>query len=227
LESADDLDYMTEFRPAQLKAMRQALPLEAREEVADRHRFRFAVRKIWENRASITRAVLRANPLRLVLRLPAMLAAAFSVVIVLFFSAEIWDVASTVESYQLIVFAILSLLAATVVLYRTFAIGAVSTRGGATTESSVVTEAATALSLFATLGVLYVLVFGVAWLGAATIFPTRLMETWPTVDPAVRTLDHVKLGLFLAAMGTLTGSLGGRSEGKDLIRHVLFFAEET
>lgn len=227
LESAEDLDRMTEATPGQVAAMRRALPREAREEVASEHRWRFALRKIWENRGSIGRAVARANPLGLVLRLPAMIAAAFSVVIVLFFSPEIWDVASTVESYQLVVFAVLSLVAATVVLYRTFAIGAISTRGGATTESSVVTEAATALSLLATLAVLYVVVFALAFLGAVTIFPARLMETWPTVDPAVRTLDHAKLGLFLAAMGTLTGSLGGRAEGKDLIRHVLFFGEQT
>lgn len=227
LESAEDLDAMTEVTPEQLAAMRHALPREAREETAKHHRWRFAARKIWENRESIGRAVVRANPLGLVLRLPAMIAAAFSVVIVLFFSPEIWDVASTVESYQLIAFAVISLTAATVVLYRAFAIGAISTRGGATTESSVVTEAATALSLFATLAVLYIAVFALAFLGAVTIFPARLMETWPTVDPAVRTLDHVKLGLFLAAMGTLTGSLGGRAEGKDLIRHVLFFGEQT
>lgn len=86
---------------------------------------------------------------------------------------------------------------------------------------------ATALSLVATMAVLYLGFFGLAYAGAVTIFPAKLMETWPTVDPAVRVLDHVKLGLFLAAMGVLTGSLGGRAEGKDLIRHVLFFSEET
>lgn len=36
------------------------------------------------------------------------------------------------------------------------------------------------------------------------------METRPTVDPAVRALDHVKLSLFVAALGMLAGSLGGR-----------------
>ena len=227
LESAEDLDGMAEVTPEQLTEMRRALPREAREETSKNGRWRFAARKVWENRGSIARAVVRANPLRLVLRLPAMIAAAFSVVIVLFFSPEIWDVASTVESYQLVVFAVVSLSAATVVLHRAFAIGAISTRSGATTESSVVTEAATALSLFATLAVLYVVVFALTFLGTVTIFPTRLMETWPTMDSAVRTLYHVNLGLFLAAMGTLTGSLGGRAEGKDLIRHVLFFGEET
>ena len=227
LSAAEDLDRMTDLTPEQLDTMRSNLPREAREEMTKHHRWRFAARTIVENRASIWRAMVRANPFRLVLRLPAMIAAGLSVAIVLFFSTEIWDVASTVESYQLVLFALISLLAATVVLYRAFAIGSISTRDGALTESSVVTEATTGLSLFATLLVLYLGFFILTFLGAVTIFPVRLMESWPTVDPATRTLDHVKLGIFLAAMGVLTGSLGGRAEGKDLIRHVLFFGEET
>ena len=75
-----------------------------------------------------------------------MITAALSVIIVLFFSPEMWDVASTVDLYQLVLFSGFSLL-----------------------------------------------VYG----GIVTIFPPKLMETWPTVGPAVRTLDHVKLSLFL------------------------------
>ncbi len=227
LATADDLDGMTDLTPAQLARMRRGLPREARDAVISHGPWRFAVRTLFDNRARITRAVVRANPLRLVTLLPAMIAAALSVMIVLFFSQEIWDVASTVELYQLVLFALLSVAAATGVLYRAFSIGAISTRSGALSESSVTMRAATALSLFATMSVLYVLFLLVSYAGTVTIFPAKLMETWPTVDPAVRTLDHVKLGLFLSAMGVLTGSLGGRAEGKDLIRHVLFFGEET
>lgn len=227
LVGVDDLDRMTRLTPEQAARMRENVPREARERVSTEGRRRFALRTAWENRRSIGRAVARANPLRLIARLPAMIAAAVSVMIVLFFSQEIWDVASTVELYQLLIFAGTSIAAATVVLYRTFSIGAVSTRGGGTSESSVAMRTATALCLLATMATLYVVFLSLAYAGVVTIFPAKLMETWPTVDPAVRTLDHVKLGLFLAAMGVLTGSLGGRVEGKDLIRHVLFFGEET
>ena len=47
------------------------------------------------------------------------------------------------------------------------------------------------------------------------------------MDPAVRTLDHIKLSLFVAAFGTLAGSLGGRADSRDLVRGVLFIDEET
>lgn len=225
--AADDLDGMTELTQAQLAHMQRNVPREAREKVASHGQWRFAVRMMIRNRASIARAVVRANPLRLITLLPAMIAAALSVMIVLFFSQEIWDVASTVELYQLLVFSLVSVVAAAVVLYRTFSIGAASTRSGALSESSVVMRTATALSLSVTMATLYVLFLALSYAGVVTIFPAKLMETWPTVDPAVRALDHLKLGLFLSAMGVLTGSLGGRAEGKDLIRHVLFFGEET
>lgn len=227
LTAADELDRMTQITPAQLSRARRSMPAEARESVASQGRWRFAARMMIRNRARIARAVARANPLRLITLLPAMIAAALSVMIVLFFSQEIWDVASTVELYQLLIFSLVSVIAAAAVLYRSFSIGAVSTRSGALSESSVVMRTATALSLFATMATLYLVFLALSYAGVVTIFPAKLMETWPTVDPAVRTLDHVKLGLFLSAMGVLTGSLGGRAEGKDLIRHVLFFGEET
>jgi hypothetical protein len=47
------------------------------------------------------------------------------------------------------------------------------------------------------------------------------------VDPAVRPIDHLKLSLFVAALGLLAGSLGGRADSKDLVRRVLFVDEET
>lgn len=227
LAAPDELDRMTQVTPAQLSQMQRSAPREAREKIASHGQWRFAIRMMIENRASIARAVVRANPFRLITLLPAMIAAALSVMIVLFFSQEIWDVASTVELYQLLLFSLVSVVAAAVVLYRTFSIGAVSTRSGALSESSAVMRTATALSLFFTMATLYVVFLALSYAGVVTIFPAKLMETWPTVDPAVRTLDHVKLGLFLSAMGVLTGSLGGRAEGKDLIRHVLFFGEET
>lgn len=70
---------------------------------------------------------------------------------------------------------------------------------------------------------LALLVYG----GIVTIVPPKLMETWPTVDPAVRTIDHIRLSLFVAALAVLAGSLGGRADSQALVRGVLFIDEET
>lgn len=89
------------------------------------------------------------------------------------------------------------------------------------------TGAATLLCLVFTLLFLYVAFAALAYLGIITIFPPKLMITWPTVDPAVRVLDYVKLSLFVAALGIPAGSLGGSADSRDLVRRVLFVDEET
>jgi len=227
LLEVQDLDAMDQLTEPQRERMRRALPLEAHERTSRHHHWRFALQTLVRDWRSIARAVARANPLRLVTRLPTMITAALSVIIVVFFSAEVWDVGSTVELYQLAMFSVAAVLGATAVLYRSFAFGGMLSRGRVLAESAVVTGVATALCLFLTMLLLFSLFVGLTYLGTATIFPQKLMETWPTVDPAVRPIDHLKLSLFVAALGLLAGSLGGRADSKDLVRGVLFVDEET
>ena len=224
--AVEDLGPMERFSDAQRARMRRTLPREAHERTSP-HRIRFTLQTLWRDRRSIAAAVVRANPFRLVARLPTMITAALSVLIFLFFTPDMWDVASTVDLYQLVIFSVVAVAGSTVVLYRAFAFGGVLGRGRQLAESTVVTSAATALCLFLTMALLFA-VFAVAtYLGIVTIFPRKLMETWPTVDPAVTVLDHVKLSLLVGALGVLAGSLGGKADSADLVRGVLFVDEET
>ncbi len=223
----EDLDAMVRLTPAQRDFMRASLPREAHERTSVGSRWGFALSMLAADWRSIAHAVARANPLRLAARLPTLITAALSVIIVLFFSPEMWDVASTVALYQLLLFSAASITVATIVLYRAFAFGTVLRRGKRLAESTVVTGAATLLCLVFTLVFLYAAFAAMAYLGIVTIFPHKLMTTWPTVDPAVRTIDHVKLSLFVAALGILAGSLGGSADSRDLVRRVLFIDEET
>ena len=122
---------------------------------------------------------------------------------------------------------IVTIAAATAALYRTFAFGDVLSRRRMLAESTVVTSAATIVSLLLTMALLFAIFMSFLYLGTVTIFPRKLMETWPTVDPAVRTIDHIKLSIFVAALGVLAGSLGGRADSNGLIRGVLFVDEEA
>ncbi|MDT0630326.1 hypothetical protein RQM47_04210 [Rubrivirga sp. S365] len=222
----DDLDGMDSFTESQRAHMRRALPREAHERTST-HRVRFTLETLVRDWRSIAAAVARANPFRLVTRLPTMITAALSVLILLFFTPDMWDVASTVELYQLVAFSVVAVAGSTIVLYRAFAFGGVLGRGRRLAESTVVTSAATALCLALTMALLFAIFAGSTYLGVVTVFPRKLMETWPTVDPAVRPIDHVKLSLFVAALGVLAGSLGGRADSADLVRGVLFVDEET
>ncbi len=223
----EELAAMRELLPAQVALMRQNLPLEAREEIASDHPWRFTFRQIANNWPSIWRSVRRANPIRLLMRLPTMVTAGFSLLIVLFFTAEIWDVANSLQVAPLVLFSLISIVAATAALYRVFALRTGATRTSEVYESAVVASTATLLSLLLTMALLYLAFFTLGTVGAATFFPAELKATWPSVDPAIHLIDHVKLGMFLGAMGVLGGSLGGSAESKPLIRHVLFLDEET
>lgn len=217
---------MVNITDKQCQRMRQTLPQEAHERKSRRRHFLFILSTLVRDWRSIARAVIRANPFHLVTRLPTMITAALSVIIVVFFSAEVWDVASAVELYQLALFSGVSVIAATVVLYRAFAFSSVLSRGRILAESTVVTSAATVLCLLLTMLLLLAIFMVLTYLATIAIFPRKLMETWPTVDPAVRVLDHVKLSLFVAALGVLAGSLGGRADSKELVRGVLFVDKE-
>ncbi len=226
-DEVQDLAQMQELTPEQIAKMRRILPEEARDRTTRKNRFRFSLRQILTDRRAILGAVFRANPFFLLTQLPTMIAAAISVVIVLFFTAEIWDVASTVDLYQLLLFSVVGLVVSTTVLYRAFGLSRALSRRKSIAETTVVTWAATVLSLFLTMTLFYVAFFIMTYVGTKTIFPRKLMSTWPTVDPAVREIDHLKLSMFLAAIGVLAGSLGGRMESRDLVRHILFVDEET
>ncbi len=223
----EDLAGMVHFTDRQRQQMRKALPREAHERTSWRSQWRFVLATLVRDWESIAIAIIRANPFRLLARLPTMITAALSTIIFLFFTPDMWDVASTVELYQLILFSIIAIAAATAALYQAFAFGDLLSRRRMLAESTVVTSAATILSLLFTMSLLFAIFMGFIYLGTVTIFPRKLMETWPTVDPAVRTIDHIKLSIFVAALGVLAGSLGGRADSNGLIRGVLFVDEEA
>ena len=227
LEGVEDLDRMGQLTAAQQVRVARVLPHEANERSTRDGKLGFVCEILFSDAGAVARAVVRANPFRLLTRMPTMLAAALSVIIVLLFSAETWDVAHAVSVFQILLFSIISLAAAVFVLYRAFAFDTLLSRGRRITESSVVTIAATFLSLLLTLLVMFTFFGGLMYLAILTVFPQQLMESWPGAGEATTTLDHLKLSLFLAAMGVLAGSLGGRSDSRDLVRGVLFILEDT
>ena len=211
----------------QIERVARVLPVEANERSTRDGKLAFVLRTLVRDAGSIARAVRRANPFRLLARMPTMMAAALSVIVVLLFGAETWDVAYAVTVPQIALFSVVCLAAAVFVLYRAFAFDALVSRDRRITESSVVTMAATFLSLLSTLSVMFAFFGGLMYVAIVTVFPEQLMESWPGAGEATSTLDHVKLSVFLSAMGVLAGSLGGRSDSRQLVRGVLFILEDT
>ena len=227
LEGVGDLDRMGRLTGPQLERIARVLPQEANERSTRDGKAGFVCRTLVRDAGAIGRAVVQANPFQLLARMPTMLAAALSVIVVLLFSAETWDVAYAVSGPQIALFSAMCLGAAAFVLHRAFAFEALLSRDRRITESSIVTTAATFLSLLCTLLTMFVFFAGLMYLAIVTVFPKQLMEAWPGSGEATTAFDHLKLSLFLASMGVLAGSLGGRSDSRDLVRGVLFISEES
>ena len=143
LEGVQDLDRMTRLDADQLACMSRTLPREARERSTRTGKARFVLQMLVEDAGAIVGAVARANPFRLLAMMPTMLAAALSVIVVLLFSAETWDVASAVTVPQIATFSLICLASAAFVLYRAFAFDTLLSRDRRITESGIVTMAAT------------------------------------------------------------------------------------
>jgi predicted Zn-dependent protease len=224
---ADDLDAMRHFTDRQFDRMAINLPKEANDRFSEGSRLPFVLQQIASNLPVIVRGALRAGPVRIASKLPTMIATALSVIVLLIFGGETWDFAASVSGSQLTVFVVASFAAATFVLYRAFSFRLVATRQGAIAESSVVTAAATYLALILTLLVLFIF-FALLMYGVVVfVFPDPLMSNW-TSDKDGATFDaHLRLVLFLAAVGVLSGSLGGSADSRSVVRNVLFGVDET
>ncbi len=228
---SDDLDAMHYFTPAQHQQMIKNLPHEANDRYSHvskkGSKLAFIIRHILGNLPRIFRGAFRAHPLRIMTKLPTMVAAALSVIVVLIFGGETWDFAASVSYTQLAVFVVASFLTAIFVLYRAFSFRLISTRQGQTSESSVVTAAATYLALLLTLVCLFIM-FGLLMYGVVVfVFPDPLMSTWTSDKDGATLGAHMRLVVFLASVGILSGSLGGSADSRSVVRNVLFAADET
>lgn len=227
IRAPEDLDRMKGFTDEQFATIHQNLPKEANDHFSSSGRLSFAVRQIMSNWPRIFRGALRANPLRIATKLPTMIATALSAIVVLVFGAETWDFAASVSNGQLATFVAASFAIASFVLYRAFSFRLVTTRHGNTSESSVVTAAATFLALLLTLSVLFI-AFALLMYGVVIfVFPDPLMSNWTSDEDGATVGAHLRLVLFLAAVGTLFGSLGGSADSRSVVRNVLFAVDET
>ena len=225
IQGVESIDHKREFTEAQRRKMREQLPREAFDKASEGNNTSFALKTLLTRFPAILGATFRANPFRLVTKLPTMLATALSVIVVLVFGAETWDYSGAVQPYKVVLFAIISFAAAVFVLYRAFAFNAIVSRDGKLMESTVITAAATALSLLIAVLTMFVVLGALMYFAAETVFPESLKETWTTVSAVTTVGDHLKFATFLASLGILAGSLGGAADSRNLIRNVLFVTD--
>jgi hypothetical protein len=227
LDSVEELDLMSGFNDSQTELLEKYISEEAHDETSRGVSARFWLSNIGSNIPTIGRTLLRANPLRLMAKLPTLLTAALSVVVILFFSPEVWEVAEAVSIIQIVLFIFVAIGVATAVMFKNFGFGTLLDRQRLVSESTVVTQATSFLAVALTVLTVWLVFLGLTYLASVTIFPEALVARWTPIESADETAPYLNLSLFLASMAVLTGSLGGKADSKRLVRTVLFLDEET
>ena len=222
-----DLDAQSGYTPRQREEIRQRLPTETRDHMWPRRDYTQTLRYLFLNAVPALKSALRARPWALGRHLSTLITVALSLIIVLFFSAEVWDLAGAMQPAHTVVFAVVSVSVATWVLYRAFALRTVVVRRDMTAETILVTTMAAILALLMTVVLLLVFFSVLMYLAAQLVFPQELMQSWTTVRGADTLAGQIQLSVFLGAMGVLAGSLGGAAQDREVIRHILFLDEET
>lgn len=222
-----DLDAELRYTEEQRKEIRRKLPVELRDHLWPRGHYGKTIRYMFRNALPAIKSAWRTRPWALGRHLSTLITVALSLIIVLFFSAEVWDLAGAMQPVHTGVFAGVSVSVATWVLYRAFALRTVVVRRDMTAETILVTSMAAILALLMTVLLLLAFFSVLMYVAAQVIFPEELMQSWTTVRRADTFAGQIQLSVFLGAMGVLAGSLGGAAQDREVIRHILFLDEET
>ncbi|WP_157593662.1 hypothetical protein [Pontibacter actiniarum] len=176
----------------------------------------------------VLKPLLRNWAFLLPLSLPGLATAAVAPSFLLVFTAEIWDVGLNMQNQTVIIYALVSILAASFYLVRVQSLFLPRKEKRVLTEHLAVANVVIFLSvLLACIG-LFFLVGALMFLIEVYIFPEGLMKTWPTLldQPVIDWTIKLRLAAFISTVGVTTGALAGGMESKTVIQHLALFEDE-
>lgn len=168
--------------------------------------------------------ILTNKALLLPLSLPGLATAAVAPAIILIFTAEIWDVGLGMTNSTAVFFAVVSIMLASFYLVRVQSLFLPRKEKRILTEHLAVANSVIYISIFLACIGLFLLVGGLMMIIEIYVFPSDLMQTWPTLNkPEITFWDKIRLAVFISTVGVTTGALAGGLESKTLIRHLALF----
>ena len=168
--------------------------------------------------------ILTNKAIFLPLSLPGLATAAVAPAIILIFTAEIWDVGLGMSNSTAIFFAVVSIMLASFYLVRVQSLFLPRKEKRVLTEHLAVANSVIYVSIFLACIGLFLLVGGLMMIIEIYVFPSDLMQTWPTLNkPEITLIDKIRLAVFISTVGVTTGALAGGLESKTLIRHLALF----
>ncbi|ABX06202.1 MAG TPA: hypothetical protein DEF47_18370 [Herpetosiphon sp.] len=225
----EDLDAVHDFSSEEHEWM-----LESLTEVADlrveetgqssRNPFFFTLRVLVRSGREIIAAVARNRPWILVWHLTKFTGAALSTLLILLFTAEVWDVGVRLPLAE-----VAGALGITIAGTTTFVVTRQRLLTRRTrfrlTEQVVVTDFAIILTILGSMLSMVLLLISAAML-VIWVVPNELAERW--TDFAILSLEHnLALAGTVTIIGLIVGALGASIEDQTTFRHVAFIDEET
>lgn len=168
--------------------------------------------------------LLRNRAILLPLSLPSLATAAVAPTLLLIFTAEIWDVGLGMSNRTVTLYAVLSIVAATLYLVNIQDLLLPRREKRVLTEHLAVANVVIFISILLACVGLFLMVGGLTLLIEFYIFPHDLIQTWPTLDQErVDWRDLLRLAAFVSTVGMTTGALAGGLESRTVIQHLALF----
>lgn len=212
---------------AELRDKARKLPDKTVEDAGLLRAFLFHVESAARNAAEVLRPVLRARALRIPLAMPSMLTAGLIPVIVLVFTAEIWDTALHLTLRGAVAFAVGTLLASSLYVAIVQDLFFPRREKETLTEHAAVVNTVVWLCMLEALVALFVLIALFVWGLERYAFPPELMARWTGIERDIQLLDRVRVAVFVSTLGTLTAALGGGLDKRTVARNLALFSDRA
>jgi hypothetical protein len=187
---------------------------------------RFYLDTIRANPRAILGAVKQSNPWLLPIRLSRLMGAAFSALVILLITAEVWELGLTRSVTEVVVASGLSWLGTTIYVLQRQLLG-LRRSGVRLIEHTVQNRVATTVVIGIGMFVAYLLLFSVSFVLGLALFDAELLSSWaPSLHGQVDLGARAALSGTVAAMGLVVGALGASFERQDYFRHVAEVDEE-
>ncbi|MGB7786446.1 MAG: hypothetical protein WBL27_10120 [Salinimicrobium sp.] len=160
------------------------------------------------------------------LSLPGLATAAVAPAFILVFTAEIWDVGLGMTNTTAIVYAIVSVLLASFYLVGIQSLFLPRKEKRVVTEHLAVANSVIYCSIFFACIGLFLLVGLLMMLLELYVFPTDLMQTWPTLETgSIGLEEQIRLAIFISTVGVTTGALAGGLDKRTVVQHLALFGD--
>ena len=233
IQSVLDLDHMERFDEEELEHL-----LEELTEVADLrleevshlppHPIIFFLKATWRNFDDIWNSVLQVKPWTFPLRLSRLSTAAFSALLILIITAEVWDLGMSLSAATVLAFSLGALILTTYFIIERQHLLSRRLKVRRLTEQTVITTMSVIITIFLGMFTVYLLLFAVVlFLGLTLFTPTIIAEWAPLQEGQITLRDYFVFAGFVASIGVILGALGASFEEAHYFRHIAFVDEET